>query len=298
MRAEEKGLTFEIELDPRLAPVVLIDRSIFDRALGHLLSNAVKFTASGSVRLSVRPSSEGGDSLAFRVIDTGVGLDPAIADSIFEAFEQGDGSLTRRHGGAGLGLTIASRLTRVLGGQISLVRSDYQVGAQFQIVIPVPATDRAATDLPGRTDEVFELSEAPLTGRNILLVEDTEETRKLFTAILEKSGATVAVAENGREALERVEEHSPDEFDWIVMDVQMPILDGLGATRHLRRRGYRGWILALTAHAEGEERPRCLRAGCDDFETKPITPKKLVERLAIGLKQRELAQGKERVVSA
>ena len=299
MRAEEKGLEFQIEIDARVPEVVEIDRSIFDRALGHLLSNAVKFTESGSVHLTVRPSSDGGPhAVAFRIVDTGVGLDPAIADSIFEAFEQGDGSLTRRHGGAGLGLTIASRLSRVLGGHTSLVRSDYQVGTQFQIALPLPATDRPATDLPGRTDEVYELPEKPLTGRNILIVEDTEETRNLFAVTLEKAGATVALAENGREALERAEEFSPEEFDWIVMDVQMPVLDGLGATRHLRRRGYRGWILALTAHSEGEERPRCLEAGCDDFETKPITPKKLVERLAVGLMQREMASGRDRIVSA
>jgi CheY-like chemotaxis protein len=188
-------------------------------------------------------------------------------------FSQGDGSLTRAQGGAGLGLALARRLAQLLGGEIEF-ESAPGMGSTFTLQIPIG----------GPVDEPDALTRAPLpasarstngatmlAGR-VLLVEDAPVTRRLHAELLRRSGAEVATAENGRIACDLVrasiDERHP--FDLVLMDIQMPVMDGLDATRALREAGWVGPVIAVTAHVTDEDRDRCLAAGCDDYVTKPV----------------------------
>jgi CheY-like chemotaxis protein len=281
--AEEKGLWFELVLGP-LPERVETDPVRVRQILLNLVGNAIKFTESGFVRFSVGFRRET-SSLEFQVADSGIGMDAQTQARVFERFAQGDTSSTRRHGGAGLGLAIVQRLVALLGGEIQLTSAPAQ-GTTFVLRVPVRALD-AAGELPRSGGAAA--SAASARGARVLLAEDNVDNQRLVAHFLRKAGMEVDIAANGELAVARAlaarEGGAP--YDAILMDIDMPVLDGYAATRRLRQSGHEGPIVALTAHALSGDRERCLEAGCDDYLTKPIGRDALVAALAAHLKRQE-----------
>jgi signal transduction histidine kinase/HPt (histidine-containing phosphotransfer) domain-containing protein len=269
-RAEEKGLVLTSAWPLPATEPVYTDPSRLRQLLINLITNAIKFTDSGSVKVVAQMVSiEERKRLQVEVIDTGMGIAQEKQELIFEPFVQADGSIARRYGGTGLGLAISRSLAGLLGGTLR-VTSQLGVGSTFTLVIDAehPA-QRDAFSEESATAGSREAS-APLTalrGCRLLVVEDNPFNRKLIRLTFERAGAVVEMAENGRCGVEKAERAT---FDVVLMDMQMPVMDGFTATTHFRRRGYAGPIIALTAHALPEEREKCLAAGCDGFVSKPI----------------------------
>jgi len=260
IRASDKGLDLAIKIDGSIPSLIQSDPIRLRQILINLLSNAIKFTKQGSVQLIVRVidiESEG-PSLEFDVIDTGIGMTEEQISRLFQPFVQADSSTTRKYGGTGLGLTICKRLTNILGGEIS-VNSEYRTGTTFTVSVKIgKLSDIIFVDQHAFEHEVNHASNNANTttdyemNYNILLAEDGPDNQKLIRFLLNKSGAKVTLAENGKRAvnlaLEATEKASP--FDVILMDMQMPELDGYAATKLLRSKGYLNPIIALTAHTQ------------------------------------------------
>ena len=297
VRADAKGLTLSDEYKGPLPETITTDPARLRQILVNLVGNAVKFTETGGVRIVTRLlDDEDEPKLRFDVIDTGIGITEEQIESIFTPFTQADGSSTREFEGTGLGLTISRELARLLGGDVT-ASSEPGKGSTFSVTVatgPLEGvrlveylTDAApASEQPAQSTARFQ---EKLQCR-VLLAEDIPDNQRLITAVLSEAGAEVTIAQNGREAVEKALATRPgwgrrsgdpaQPFDVILMDIQMPVLDGYQATRRLRREGYTGPIIALTAHAMRDDRQKCLDAGCDDYLTKPINQKKLVETVA------------------
>ena len=285
-RANDKRVQLLLELDGPIPDRLVSDPVRLRQILLNLVGNAVKFTAAGQVRVHARYDASD-RTLEFDVEDTGIGIAEDMLEGVFEPFRQGDSSMTRRFGGTGLGLAITKRLVERLGGAITAT-SKVGSGSLFRVRVP------AHPVAPGGVSDVLE-SDTPSTGRmrnalaelrasgRILMVEDGPDNQRVIRHVLERAGYDVTSADNGligvELALAAVEEGTP--FQAILMDVQMPVLDGYEATRRLRASGYTGAIIALTAHALPSERQRCLEAGCDGFATKPIERLLLLETIAL-----------------
>ncbi|MBS9403590.1 response regulator [Halomonas sp. TRM85114] len=279
VRAHEKGLTFEVEYATPIPRHVQSDPMRIRQILLNLLSNAIKFTPGGAVRLTASCLDPGRDTsrVELAVKDSGIGLNEVEIDSLFQPFQQANPSTTRQFGGTGLGLTICRSLAEALGGEIR-VESSPGSGSTFTFVFhqPIDAQAEMVTEhclaLDALREEPTRSDSSPSLYGRILLAEDGIDNQLLISTILRRQGLVVEVAENGEiavnEALEALANHKA--YDVILMDMQMPRLDGYGATAKLRRKGYAGPIVALTAHAMAGERERCLAAGCDDYLTKPI----------------------------
>jgi PAS domain S-box-containing protein len=275
VRAEAKAIGFHIEFDGALPAHVEGDPTRVRQILINLVGNAIKFTEIGEVRLRVRLLDEPAPArLHFEVVDTGIGITEAERSKLFRPFGQADSSTTRRYGGTGLGLTISKRLTDLLDGSID-VESEPGRGTLFRVEIPagnlegvarIAAAQAQAAAAGGGADEDTRFS------GTVLLVEDGPDNQRLIQLLLGRVGLSVVTVENGQQAVERVHEAraSGETFALVLMDMQMPVMDGYTATRILRRHGFDAPIVALTAHAMDTERARCLSAGCDDFATKPI----------------------------
>jgi signal transduction histidine kinase len=259
--ANQKGLALHTQ-GPESAPGWVIgDAKRLQQVLVNLLANATKFTESGDVRLTIEREQ---DQYRFCVADTGIGLSPAQLSRLFSPFEQADGSTTRRFGGTGLGLVICRNLARQMGGDVS-VRSELGKGSEFCVSVPLPAAQA-----PRPSDETDAISGARLNGIRLLVAEDVELNRFLLGQMLAHEAAEVEFVENGREAVDYVERHGIARIDLILMDVQMPVMDGLEATRRISALAPSVPIVALTAHAMPEERARCLEAGMLAHVAKPI----------------------------
>jgi CheY-like chemotaxis protein len=274
--AREKGLTLSWLVDAGVPDSMLGDPSRLRQVLLNLINNAVKFTAAGSVRARalLEEQRDGRAIIRFEVTDTGIGLSAEQQKLIFEPFRQADGSVTRRYGGTGLGLAICSKLADLMGGRIS-VNSAPGKGSTFSFSMNCPihsgedeaAAKRAAKKVRGGAG----------AGRlRVLLAEDNRVNQLLVVRLLEGRGHDVTVAGDGRAAVAEAER---GDFDVILMDVQMPELDGLEATRILRERGVRAPIIAMTAHAMQGDRDRCLSAGMDAYISKPIQPEEVFEAI-------------------
>ena len=284
-RASEKGVELRVHCATPVHERVLCDPTRLRQILMNLAGNAAKFTERGSVTLVLHEESRpSGPRLVVDVEDTGPGLAPEAAAQLFVAFSQADASVTRRHGGTGLGLTICRRLAELLGGTVVLARSAPGEGSVFRLdlpLLPVPGARRIES-----LECVPEPSPAPrsalpsprLCGR-ILLAEDGRDNQRLISLHLRRAGAEVELAENGRIALERIEaaQRAGRPFELLLSDMQMPEMDGYTLARTLRERGSPLAIVALTAHAMAEDRQTCLDAGCDDYTTKPIDRNALLE---------------------
>ena len=285
--AEEKKLTLEISFSDNVPDRVVGDPDRLRQVLLNLIGNAIKFTSSGgvSIRIDVEEENENEAALRFAVRDTGIGIPADKQELIFEAFRQADGSTTRKYGGTGLGLAICVRLVKMMGGNIG-VDSQPGKGSTFRFTarfgVSRVESDMRPTDalsLRNMLNVVGTAESTPLHPKlRVLVAEDNPINQRLAMRLLEKRGHRVAVAATGREAIEWTER---ERFDLIVMDVQMPDMDGIEATLIIRRRekekgGYTP-IVALTAHTMQGDRERCLEAGMDNYINKPIDAVKFLE---------------------
>ncbi|HEY3380673.1 MAG TPA: ATP-binding protein [Vicinamibacterales bacterium] len=273
VQASQKGLTLALRIDPDIAAVLIGDADRLRQILINLVGNAVKFTERGSVSVAVSraPSATGETDLQFTVTDTGIGIPDDKRATIFDPFTQADGSNSRRYGGTGLGLAICSRLVEAMGGRLWLDATSGG-GSTFCFVLPFDTAEpEVAASEPDAPPPASPVSARPVL--SILLVEDSPVNQRLARALLAKRGHAVSVAGNGREALHLL---ASQRVDLVVMDVQMPEVDGLEATRTIRAReratGCHLPIIAMTAHAMPGDRAKCLEAGMDEYVTKPIDP--------------------------
>jgi signal transduction histidine kinase/CheY-like chemotaxis protein len=291
-QARSKGLSLEVEYDGWIPERFRTDPTRLTQILVNLVSNAIKFTETGGVKIRIGWSGRGEQSrIRVEVSDTGIGMDAATVARLFQPFEQGDNSTTRKFGGTGLGLAISRQLARMLGGDIDC-KSTVGVGSTFRLTIRAfehadgldPAHDREAQPhgaIPDRqrpdADHVAVSSTAaPLVGR-VLLVDDTLDNQRLLAFHLQRFGFHVTIAPNGREAVDATLDsiRRAEPFDLIFMDMQMPVMDGREACIQLRSAGYRRPIVALTAHESSVQRDECLSAGCNDFVSKPVSRERL-----------------------
>jgi ammonium transporter, Amt family len=292
-------LPLTVEYAAPIPEKIVSDPTRLRQILTNLVGNAVKFTQQGSVRLVVTPLGLGTDSpaLRFDVIDTGIGMSPEQMERLFQPFSQADSSMSRKFGGSGLGLVISRRLANLLGGDIT-VESRLGEGSTFSVTLPTgPLGGVAMIDHPRGSEATNRpVQDTPPARRvslcgKVLLVEDGPDNQRLFSVILTKAGVEVTVAGNGQIALEKTlidgAVMDPFPYDVILMDMQMPVMDGYEASRRLRRAGHQGPIIALTAHAMAHDRRKCLQAGCNEYLAKPISRESLLDAVARHLPQRE-----------
>jgi CheY-like chemotaxis protein len=295
-RAQQKGISLEVDWRFPLPALVRSDPVRVRQILTNLVGNSVKFTDSGGVRIVVSASAL--DTRAPRVhvevADDGIGIAGDALARLFEPFVQADSSTTRRFGGTGLGLAISRRLAELLGGGIE-AESVPGRGSRFRVTLdPGPLHDadwlyELPAPGPSPAPAAAREREAPRFRGRVLLAEDTRDTRVLLRHLLSRAGLDVEVAENGREALQSAlaADAAGEPYHVVLMDMQMPVMDGYEATRGLRASGYARPILALTAHAMAGEREKCLAAGCDDYATKPIDRARLLELVRAHLEKQD-----------
>ena len=276
-RASAAGLGLELAVDPGVPTWAWVDPLRFEQVLTHLVDNAVKFTDRGSV--SVRVASDADDRLLLVVEDTGIGMAPELAASMFGLFVQGDGTGSRRHGGTGLGLAIVRDLVALMGGAIGTTSAP---GGGTRVVVELPLAPAVA---PGNERSVPAVAagaeargvpqghrSAGERGARVLVVEDNEINRLVIEAMLRDLDCEVELVHDGARALAALDRCRPD---LVLMDCQMPVLDGFEATRRLRAAGRDVPVIAVTANALEGDRERCLAAGMDDYLTKPLDRERL-----------------------
>ena len=272
----DKNIQFLIEVDPKIPKMLVFDPSRLQQVLYNLLSNAIKFTPSeGAIMWKVRVSAECADSVEifFSILDTGIGISPEKQEAIFKSFEQGDATSARQFGGTGLGLSIAARLVEQMGGNLK-VQSKVGIGSTFYFTLQLPIADTR----PSTIDSAPTLSTGNLAPLRVLVAEDNPVNQKLMSKLLEKAGYETVVVENGAEAVSMFERRP---FDIVLMDIQMPVMDGLEATARLRQtiRGRGVPIIALTANALNADREEYLSKGLDAFIPKPVAVASLLETI-------------------
>lgn len=278
IRAEEKNLRLSVSPMGHIPTTIQTDPTRLQEILTNLVDNAIKFTEKGKVSVTVRTVKSPRPQLRFDVVDTGMGMTSEQVDRLFQPFVQADSSTSRQFGGTGLGLTISRRLARMLGGDIC-VDSTPGVGSTFTLQIDMgSANGDAGNERKNKAAPSVSLPTLSQLNCHVLLAEDYSDIRRPVTYLLRNAGARVAVAENGRQAFEMVMEAEQGDrpFDVVLMDMQMPDVDGYAATKRLRRQGYDKPIIAITAHAMESDRQKCLAVGCDDYVAKPLDMAKLV----------------------
>jgi PAS domain S-box-containing protein len=298
VRSEAKGLPLKLEYCGPIPQTIQVDPTRLRQILVNLVGNAIKFTETGEIKIAVRLVNPATDEpqLQCDVIDTGVGMSPQHLENLFQPFQQADASTTRKFGGTGLGLAISKRFAKLLGGDIT-ANSTQGAGSVFTLTIAAgPLQDVGFVDRPAEAiapppalPKPSAVPQIQLDCR-VLLAEDGPDNQRLIAFVLRKAGAEVQICEDGRKAMENALATPPDggschadnnvPFDVILMDMQMPLMDGYEATRQLRQHGYTGPILALTAHAMKDDMQKCLDAGCDDYLTKPIDRQKFLSTIA------------------
>jgi signal transduction histidine kinase len=265
-QARDKGLELELSILPGTPERVCTDPVRLRQLLTNLVENGIRYSQRGKVQVEIA----GRDGrLQVRVTDSGVGIPADQLEAIFEPFTQVDSSASRVHGGVGLGLSICKKIADGMGGTIA-VHSEVGRGTCFELELPV------APAQPARTVERAEGSGPGLAGVQVLLADDCADNRRLIQHFLVSAGAEVTTAGNGREVVDSVLA-APGSFDVIVMDMQMPMLNGYEATRLLREAGCELPVLALTAHALAEHRDECLQAGCNGYLSKPVARRELID---------------------
>lgn len=286
--AEKKGLVCGIHLSSCLPREVVGDCDRVKKILFHLIGNAIKFTEEGKIEVGIRPEGKDADGrvrVRFEIRDTGIGIPEDKLHLIFEPFTQADSSLTRRYGGAGLGLAISKEVVQMLGGELE-VQSASGEGSVFSFALPFEEAGRSKETAPIVNAEQTKKTR-PGKSVRILVVEDDPMIAELLGMFLNRAGYEAQMAEHGRKALEILEQEA---FDLILMDLKMPVMDGYEAASQIRRR--EEWrtipIIALTAHARSEEKEKCLAIGMNDFLTKPVDSPQLYAAIEKHLLPREV----------
>ena len=277
-KAGEKGLALAVEIEPGAPAEAMIDPNRVKQIIFNLLSNAIKFTDSGAVTLRYSIlAGPTGLRLVIEVADTGRGMDAGVMQRIFSPFEQGDASITRKYGGSGIGLSICRKLAEAMAGQIT-VSSAATIGSTFRIELPfVPVVAAPA----GPAERGAKPASVP--GLRVLVVDDNQSNRLIIGIYLRQIDAVVTTTGNGQEALDRLDE---EPFDLVLMDVRMPVLDGLSATRALRRSGNPNAaipVLALSANVMASDLKECAAAGMTGHVAKPIEPAALFSAISAAL---------------
>lgn len=275
--AELKGISLSSTRMSSIPTHIITDPTRLRQIVLNLLSNAIKFTEQGGVMIELDYLPQA-DQLCVRCIDTGIGMTSEQRDKVaaFESFTQADGSTARKFGGTGLGLKVSSMLAGLLGGQLE-VESGFGEGSTFTLRIEAGVANASHAKEHDAPREASKLSIAKnaLAGCRVLLAEDGPDNQKLISVLLERVGAEITIVENGQLAIDAITE-SPDAFDLILMDIQMPEVDGHEATKRLRESGCKIPIIALTAHAMPSDRAKCLSAGCEAYLAKPLNFDELI----------------------
>jgi signal transduction histidine kinase/ActR/RegA family two-component response regulator len=283
--AAERGLALHGHAEPPPGPL-LGDATRLQQALLNYVANAVKFTEQGRIDIDLRCTEVSDTSVLLHcaVRDTGIGIAPAAQAQLFSAFHQADGSTSRRHGGTGLGLAITRRFAELMGGSVGLESAPGQ-GSLFWFTARLQRAPALATTPPAprgpQPDAAAQRLQRDFAGRRVLLAEDNPVNQEVMLSVLDGFGLVAEVANDGLEAVQAVQRAPPGHFDLILMDMQMPRLDGIGATKRIRQPPGldRVPVIALTANAFTDDRARCVAAGMDDFITKPVEVDPLAERL-------------------
>ncbi len=288
-RARENGVKLNFHISPFKPERFLFDGVRLKQILLNMIGNAIKFSPGGSVRIDVRVERDAFDSNGRRrliaiVKDNGIGMTTEQRGRLFHPFFQADSSTRRKFGGSGLGLLISREIARASGGDLKLVESEPNKGTVFRIDFMLDGEEendgaKRIGKIPSAMKKPADSTDSVLNGMKILVVDDSTDNLTLIDFYLRDTGVIVAYAENGGQAIDAVKKN---DFDLILMDVQMPEMDGHEATRVIRRLGFKKTILALTAHTQREEHDKCFESGCDGILTKPISKAKLVERLISG----------------
>jgi PAS domain S-box-containing protein len=280
VRSKEKGLPLILRYDGALPESIASDRVRLRQILINLVSNAIKFTERGSVQIVGRFVPEN-SLLEVEVTDTGIGISREMQDRLFQPFTQADASLTREYGGTGLGLAITKRLIDMMGGSIAFV-TEVNRGTTFRVTIPTTLGDTTTVIMPRLLQSIEPYVANLQLDCRVLVVDDRREIRYLVSQFIEEVGGRVITVGDGQSAIEAVQQAKKDNrpFDLILMDTQMPGLDGYEATRQLRAQGFAMPIIGLTAGAMKGDREKCLQAGCDEYLSKPINRNALVGMVA------------------
>ena len=275
--ALSKNLELNIDLDDSSPTWITTDAKRIEQILYNLIENAIKFTNEGHIDIRSKLSEDKG-SLNITITDTGIGISPQDQRSIFDPFRQAEENLTRSFGGAGLGLAISRDLARVLGGDVT-VESTVGKGSTFTLTI---APGEIRYDLPSSSTATGQSTHTTLKSNKILIVDDAKDNRILLQHFFKKTAAQIEFAQDGQQAIDAInaaiESDSP--FDLVLMDMQMPVLDGYHATVQLRKQGITTPIIAVTSHALEGDREHCLEAGCNEYMSKPVNKSDLINACA------------------
>jgi len=285
LNAKSKGVGLTLKVNGLFPSVIAGDPTRIRQILINLINNALKFTDQGEVELAAAVERIAQDpdhlDITFTVRDTGIGISQRQQENLFEAFSQADSSTTRKYGGTGLGLHLSKQLALAMGGSLSLLSSRENVGSTFACHVKVETTPNTVfvaepKRISQRDAKPLRNFENALKGMSVLLVEDSQDNQFLFSRYLTKAGALVDVASNGEEGFDKAR---VPKYDAILMDVQMPKLDGYGATSKIRSVGIQTPIIALTAHALKEDREKALSSGFSGYLIKPLNPDLLIDTL-------------------
>lgn len=266
MKAAEKKLKISIDYDKAVPKKIISDPLRIRQVLVNLLSNAIKFSSDSVIQVSVKAVPIGGEfGIEIRVADQGIGIDPEQHSKLFQLFSQADNTMTRKFGGVGLGLYLSRKIALALGGNVELLSSGRGKGAVFLFsFVAAPSESRLVADV--REQEVTRI-QPDLIKKKVLVVEDSEDNQFLIARFLENENVEIDIAENGKIALEKAQKNK---YDLILMDIQMPVMDGYTATVRLRQMGVYVPIIAITAHAMASDRAHCREVGCNSYLTKPL----------------------------
>ena len=276
-RAQEKGITLTARFEDGLPVALRGDPSRLRQVLFNLIGNAVKFTERGGVTVQTSHATTGLDQVELQIAvrDTGIGIDAQALPRLFERFTQADSSTARRYGGSGLGLALSRDIVTLMGGRIS-VQTDAGIGSTFHVLVPLSLGEEAQIE----ADDTFAAVPADMAGLHVLVAEDNEVNQIIISAMLKQLGHSCEIVADGRAAVRQVE---ASRFDLVLMDIQMPELDGVAAAREIRQLGGaagRVPIVALTANAMAQDREAYLAAGMDDYLSKPVSSRQLLQVIA------------------
>ncbi|WP_413294889.1 response regulator [Bdellovibrio sp. HCB185ZH] len=275
-RASDKGITLEVESKVPAGLYYNSDVERIKQILLNVTGNAIKFTGQGSVKVHcyIQPDRNHHDRVVFEIRDTGIGISDEEAKKLFQPFSQADISTRKRYGGTGLGLVISRELSKSMGGDLKLISSVPNEGSFFEVSMLLEKAQSATQTIEQKVECLSK--EVDLQGAKILVVDDVSDNRLLIDRYMRNTHSEIIQAANGLEAIEMMEGQNPD---LILMDIQMPIMDGYETVRRIRAAGYTKPIIALTAHAMKEEGQKCMDAGCDGVLTKPARRKELLGKI-------------------